>query len=346
MLSYLIFVNSKEHGTDNALSLHNPIYQATGAEFESEVTTRCQLPIRTFKLNFSIPTMKPSIIVITNSKGGVGKTITAVNLSGAFANLGKKVLLIDADFQGSASEYLGVLENAQERELLLSKAILNDLSLDQVRISTGIEGIDVIAGDQELIRVRDQMAAEPHNHLLIQGVLDCEASSDYDIIIIDTHPDWNCLLVSALTYAHYYLIPLFAEAGSVRGLLSLLESVELKVRRKLNPSLHLLGCVVTKYMKKNKTHSSFYQMLLEMGDEHGFPVLTPPIPSSDRAQSSEASRMPAIYLPKSSVSQSYNLLAELILPELKGRRQGRPDTTNIQSLRAAVASLDIEVNEL
>ena len=290
--------------------------------------------------------MKTSIITVTNSKGGVGKTTTAVNLAGAFALSGKKVLLVDADFQASATEHLGLLEQARDRNLSLSKAILGDLSLDQVRISSSIEGIDVIAGDHELIRVRDQMATEPHNHLLIQGVLSGEVLSEYDIVIIDTHPDWNCLLVSALTSSHYYLVPLFAEAGSVRGLLTLLESVQLKVRRYLNPSLHLLGCVVTNYEEKNATHKTFYPILLKMGQEHGFPVLMPPIPSSARIKSSEASRIPAMFLPDSKVSTAYKMLAGLIAPELKGRRQGRPDTANIQSLKAAVNSLDIEVNEL
>ena len=341
-----VFSDPEAEEIDNALSPHNPKYQDEVTDLEWELTMHCQFPTSELNLNSSIPSMKTSIIVITNSKGGVGKTVTAVNLSGAFALLGKKVLLIDADFQGSATEHLGVLEQAQERSLSLSKAIMNDLSLDQVRLSTSINGIDVIAGDHELIRVRDQMAAEPHNHLLIQGVLNCEALSEYDIVIIDTHPDWNCLLISALTSAHYYLVPLFAEAGSVRGLLTLLESVQLKVRRYLNPSLHLLGCVVTNYTDKNTTHKAFYRMLLEMGEEHGFPLLPPPIPTSARVKSSEASRVPAMYLSDSSVSKAYKMLAELILPELKGRRQGRPDTANIQSLKAAVNTLEFEVNEL
>lgn len=290
--------------------------------------------------------MKTSIITVTNSKGGVGKTTTAVNLAGAFALLGKKVLVVDADFQASATEYLGVLEKARELEVSLSKAILSELQLSQVRIPSSVEGIDVVAGDQELIKVRDQMATESHNHLLIQSVLTPETLAEYDVVIIDTHPDWNCLLVSALTASHYYLVPLFAEAGSVRGLLTLLESVQLKVRRYLNPSLHMLGCVVTNYEEKNATHKTFYPILLQMGQEHGFPVLMPPIPSSARIKSSEASRTPTMFLPESKVSTAYKMLAGLISPELKGRRQGRPDTANIQSLKVAVNSLDIEMNEL
>lgn len=290
--------------------------------------------------------MKTSIITVTNSKGGVGKTTTAVNLAAAYAILGKKVLVADADYQASATEHLGVLEQARDLGLSLSKAIMEDLGLDQVRLASSVEGVDVIAGDANLIKVRDQMAIESHNHLLIQKVLDCEALSEYDIVIIDTHPDWNCLLVSALTSSHYYLVPLFAEAGSVRGLLTLLESVQLKVRRYLNPSLHLLGCVVTNYDDANATHKTFYPMILEMGEQHDFPVLTPPIPTSARIKSSEASRMPAMLLPSSKVSTAYKMLAGLIAPELKGRRQGRPGSTNIPSLKAAVNSLDLEATEL
>lgn len=285
-----------------------------------------------------------SIISIANSKGGVGKTSLAINLSAAFALSGKKVLLIDADFQGSATEHLGMLERTKDQKLSLSAAILNDLRLDQVRLASPFDGIDIIAGDHELIRIRDQMASEPHNHLLIQRMLDCEALSEYDVVIIDTHPDWNCLLVSALTASHYYLVPLFAEAGSVRGLLTLLESVQLKVRRYLNPSLHFLGCVVTNFEEKNATHKTFYPLLLEMGEEHGFPVLLPRIPSSARVKSAEASQIPAMFLSDSKVSRAYKTLADLIAPELKGRRRGRPDTPNIQTLKAAVTG--IEAHEL
>ncbi len=289
---------------------------------------------------------KTSIITITNSKGGVGKTTLAVNLAGAFALSGKRVLLIDADFQASATEHLGVLELAQERNLSLSSAITNDLSLDQVRLSTPFEGIDVIAGDYDLIRVRDQMASESYNHLLIQRMLKCDALLEYDIIIIDTHPDWNCLLVSALAASTDYFVPLFAEAGSLRGLLTLLESVQLKVRRYLNPSLHFLGCVVTNYEERNTTHKTFYPMLLQMGEEHGFPVLATRIPASARVKSAEASRTPTMFLPGSKVSKAYKNLAELIMPELRGRRRGRPDTPNIQSLKEAVNALEIEAHAL
>src|SRR5262245_26801395 len=134
------FSASEAEGTDNALSPHNPKYQDDGADLGWELTMHCQFPTSEINLNSSIQSMKTSIIVVTNSKGGVGKTVTAVNLSGAFALFGKKVLLIDADFQGSATEHLGVLEQSQERSLSLSRAIMNDLTLDQVRLSTPING--------------------------------------------------------------------------------------------------------------------------------------------------------------------------------------------------------------
>ncbi|HEY1248322.1 MAG TPA: ParA family protein, partial [Nitrososphaera sp.] len=256
-----------------------------------------------------------------------------------------RVLFVDTDYQASGTEHLQVLGIAQEKKLSLAKAIANDLTLDQVRLTSPIKGIDVIAGDLELITVRDQMATEAHNHLLIESVLDCEALSEYDIVIIDTHPDWNCLLVSALTCSHYYLVPLFAEKGSTSGLVTFLESVQSKVRRRLNPSLHFLGCVVTNYLKRSSTHQHFYQMLLQMGEEEGFPVLTPPIPFSDRIKSAEASEVPTTHLPSSVASKAYKTLAAVILPELKGRRQGRPDTANIDTLKAASKRFEIEVNE-
>src|SRR6266498_93881 len=340
-----VFSQFEGQGNDNALSTRDPILSRNSSS-PVGLTTRCQFLPSDFELNPSSMCMKKtSIIVIGNSKGGVGKTVTAINLAGAFALMGKKVLVVDTDFQGSATEHLKVLEQAQEQNLSLSKAITNDLTLDQVRLSSQIDGIDVIAGDIELITVRDRMAAEPHNHLLIEGVLDCNALSEYDIVIIDTHPDWNCLLVSALKYAHYFIVPLFAEKGSVSGLVTFLESVQSKVRRRLNPSLHFLGCVVTNYLKKNRTHQHFFQLLLQMGEEHGFPVLTPPIPYSDRVKSAEASQVPTMHLSTSVASKAYKTLESILLPELKGRRQGRPDAANIETLRSAVNGFELEANE-
>jgi chromosome partitioning protein len=289
-----------------------------------------------------------SVVAFANLKGGVGKTTTVVNVAGAFAALGKRVLVVDTDPQGSATEYLGVLEAARQQGRLLSKAIFNDLPLDAVRVPSLTAGIDVIAGDHDLVKVRQLMEPEATNHLLLDALLDSEAKAEYDLILVDTNPSWDCLLVSSLVSSQYYAIPLFAEAGSARGLLSLLEQIQVKIRRKLNPSLFFLGCVITNYQKRTATHRTYLPLIHQMGEDHNFPVLSPPIPASDMVKSSEMARVPLAQVSADSpVSSAYRLLAARLLPELRGKRVGRAATVDLGGLARGLTALpEVEAFEL
>jgi chromosome partitioning protein len=289
-----------------------------------------------------------SVVAFANLKGGVGKTTTVVNVAGACAALGKRVLVVDTDPQASATEYLGALEAAHQQGRLLSQAIFKDLPLEAVRVPSPTAGIDVIAGDHGLVKVRQLMEPEATNHLLLDALLDSGARAEYDLILIDTNPSWDCLLVSSLVSAHYYAIPLFAEAGSARGLLSLLAQIQAKVRRKLNPSLHFLGCVITNYQKRTATHRTYLPLLHQMGEDHHFPVLSPPIPASDMVKSSEMARLPLVQVSAGSpVSSAYKLLAARLLPELRGRRAGRAAAPDLSGLARDLTSLpEVEAFEL
>ncbi|MEI6417401.1 MAG: AAA family ATPase, partial [Verrucomicrobiota bacterium] len=198
----------------------------------------------------------PSVIVVANQKGGVGKTTTVVNLASSYAHLGKKVLVIDLDYQANATSALGVDESKIAEGASITRAISEELTLDKVRLPSRVKNVDVLSSTRGLLGLPEKFLGQPNQFSLVTSVLDCPEYEEYDIILIDTHPSLDCLSQSAFRASHYYLIPLFAEADSARGLGHQIQAVE-KIRQYQNPMLMLLGCVITRFDKQNATHRKF-----------------------------------------------------------------------------------------
>ena len=156
--------------------------------------------------------MATSIIAIANQKGGVGKTATATNLAASFSSLKKKVLLVDLDYQANASSYLGLKTQAK----ILGKSTCCGLSekkkLRDMVIETKDPNLHLLAGDMALSKLSREKILDPGSALLLRNWLNSKDGKAYDIIIIDTHPSLDLLFQMAMTCAHYYLVPMFAEA--------------------------------------------------------------------------------------------------------------------------------------
>jgi chromosome partitioning protein len=284
--------------------------------------------------------MGTSIITVANQKGGVGKTTSVVNLAASYAAMGKRVLVVDADFQGNSSDLLEVKEAALKADKTLAKAILEELTLDAVRLPSNTEGVDVLAGTKELDRARELMQGQVRQHLLLRSILDCEALQDYEVVIIDTHPSLDCLLISALVASHYYLIPLFPESDSARGLLDMIASSE-QARRYLNPMLLLLGCVISRFDRHNATHVKFEKVIRQIAKKGNLHVYETIIPASASVAASSAAAQTLLAYKKSSpVTLAYQTLAGEILPSLKGQRVGRITTPNVNNIRAVVSEVE------
>jgi len=286
--------------------------------------------------------MTTSIVTVSNLKGGVGKTVSVVNLAASYAQMGKRVLVLDMDPQGDATGYLGTEESAIAENKQLAHAIAGNLSLEQIRLQTAVEGVDVLAGTRELREIQKRMEGELEQHLLLDSLLSSKAVKDYDLVLIDTHPSEDCLLVSALYSSHYYLIPLFPERRTSNAVSTMIAFAS-KVRR-LNPMLMLLGCIITKFDRKSATHVRFESVLREGSKDGNIRIFETVIPSSSAVQGSESAEQPLIlYKPNAPAAIAYSALAGEIMPGLKGKRQGKVPQPNLPAIERIPDDFEIEI---
>lgn len=180
------------------------------------------------------------VIAITNQKGGVGKTTSAVNLAYCLAKSGKKVLLIDLDPQGNATSGLGF--DKQSLQYTILDVVRNELPLSQATVTTKHKNLFLVPGTAHLANAEVELANAERRFVRLKQAI--EAPNGYDFILIDSPPSLSLLTVNGLIAAHYVLLPVQAEFYALEGLGQLLETMQL-VRKRMNPTLELLGVLVT-----------------------------------------------------------------------------------------------------
>jgi len=178
------------------------------------------------------------IIAISNHKGGVGKTTSAINIGAGLQRLGKKILLIDLDPQANLSQSLGLVNP----ERTIYGALRGEHSLEPLEI---IKGLDVIPANLDLSGAEIEMSGEAGREYLLKELID-PIRSRYDYTIIDSAPSLGLLTINAFTAADEIFIPLQAQFLALQGLAKLIEVIE-KIQRRLNKGLRMGGVFITQY---------------------------------------------------------------------------------------------------
>lgn len=269
-----------------------------------------------------------SIIAITNFKGGVGKTTTAINLGAALSNEGKHVLLIDNDPQGNLTAALGYTLGEQRYTLanLLLAAIdyPEDLDIHIARTLLHTEnGVNLIAANRRLVDAAARlqvMQLSQYNAVgdagkscegVMATVLSC-LKDNYDYIIIDCGLKHELLTVNALTAADYCIIPVQSHFLASEGIPDVLDMVH-SVQVKFNPKLKIAGILLTMYQSRPQLCQSVRSIVSEVYGEQ-FHVFERPIEYSIKvAECPAAGQSILSYAPKNAAAESYRSLAQEVL---------------------------------
>ena len=245
------------------------------------------------------------IIAVVNQKGGVGKTTTAVNLTAALTEAGKKVLLCDFDPQANATSGLGLEKKKLNRSVY--DVVIDDVPTQDVIVSTPYG--DVLPSSADLAGATVELITMPEANYRLKKALE-QVRNAYDLILIDCPPSLELLTLNGLTAADGILVPVQCEYYALEGLADLMTTLRL-AKKRLNPELEIFGVLLT--MFDGRTNFST-QVAQEVRKHFPGKVYATMIPRNVRLAEAPSHGLPVTgYDKHSRGAQAYRAVAQEII---------------------------------
>jgi len=255
------------------------------------------------------------VIAITNQKGGVGKTTTAINLGASLAASDLRVLLVDVDPQGNATTGLGIEKTSET--ISSYNALLGGVPIDQAIQRTECDGLHLVPADKNLVGANLDLVDFPDREYRLREALQPVVNS-YDYVLIDCPPALDLLTLNALVAARSVLIPIQCEFFALEGISQLMDTID-KVRESFSHSLAIEGILLTMFDDRTNLTRQVADDLKEFFQEE---VLETVIPRSIRLAEAPSYGKPILmYDPRSRGAESYIKLAKEILSNDHRARQ-------------------------
>lgn len=247
------------------------------------------------------------IIAICNQKGGVGKTTTAISLSGCFSKLNYSVLLVDMDPQGNASRGMGLDPTSIRKNIF--DVLTSNSDINKVIKKTQIKGVEVLPSNLKLATLESVIASKEKPFNLLKEALN-HMSKNYDFIIIDCPPSLGLLSLNALCAADSVIIPVQCEYYAMEAVAQILSSIS-KIQRDYNPNLEILGFLLTMYDSRIKLATEVTTEIRGLFSEKTFVTQIPR--NISLAEAAFYGKPINIFRPKATGSIAYTSLAKEIL---------------------------------